>query len=76
VGGLQGSLLDITLAPGWTKSCPYSNGQPVVPVITGIGSSSLDQGIEPGVKTRLYLLNSGTGTLVIEIVDVSGGGHL
>lgn len=76
VGGLQGSVLDITLAPGWTKACPYSNGQPVVPVIVGVGSSSLDHAITGTTKTRLYLLNSGTATLVIEVDDVSGGGHL
>ena len=35
VGGLDGVYIDIALDPDWTVTCPYSEGQPVVPFIIG-----------------------------------------
>jgi hypothetical protein len=54
----------------------YSHGAPVVPLLTGVGVSGLDHNIGPGRATRLYLLDNAGGALAIEVVDVSGGGHL
>jgi hypothetical protein len=77
IGGLHGEVLDVRMTNGWTKACHYPSAtQPVVPLIVGIGISDLDHGIEPGVATRLYLLDSAGGALAIEVVDVSGGSHL
>jgi hypothetical protein len=76
VGGLKGYVLDLTLAPGWTKGCPYSGGSPIVQVITGVPPSGLDHGLSPGQAMRLYVLDSNGGALAIEVTDVSGGGHL
>ncbi len=59
IGGLHGEVLDVRMTNGWTKACHYPGGtQPVVPLIVGIGTSGLDHGIEPGIATRLYLLDS------------------
>ena len=33
VGGLRGSVMDLTLNPTWKGACPYSNGNPVAPMI-------------------------------------------
>jgi hypothetical protein len=76
VGGLKGTVFDITLAKGWTKGCPYSGGKPTVQLITGNIFSGLDHGMNPGQKTRLYLLRSNGCALAIEVTDVSGGTHL
>ena len=72
VGGLDGVVLDLSLAQGSHKhgAC----------LIEGLTPSSLDQGPGQGVEMRLYLLALHDpifgGTLLIEIDDVSGGGHL
>jgi len=34
VGGLSGVMLDLSLAPGWTLTCPSSQGAPLVSVFT------------------------------------------
>jgi hypothetical protein len=76
VGGLQGVVLDIRLADGWTQTCFYSQGSPVVPLIRGVGPSSVDNPIGPGIMVRLYLLDLPDSTLAIQLWDTSGGTHL
>ena len=77
VGGLQGLVLDIRMADGWTQTCFYSGGNPAVPLIRGAGPSSLDNPIcGPGCTTRVYLLDGSGTTLAIELADNSGGRHL
>jgi hypothetical protein len=78
VGGLQGLVLDIRMADGWTKTCFYSGGNPAVPLIRTVGiSPGLDNPIcEPVCTTRVYLLDGSGTTLAIELVDNSGGLHL
>jgi hypothetical protein len=78
VGGLQGLVLDVRMADGWTQTCFYSGGKPAVPLIRGVGQSSgLDNPIcDPGCTTRVYLLDGSATTLAIELGDNSGGTHL
>jgi hypothetical protein len=78
VGGLQGLVLDIRMADGWTQTCFYSGGNPAVPLIRGVGASSrLDNPIcDPGCTTRVYLLDGSGTTLAIELGDNSAGTHL
>ena len=66
VGGLDGVYIDIGLDPDWTVTCPYSEGQPVVPFIFGGGPSFLHHVILPGFEERLYLLNYNGGNIAIE----------
>jgi hypothetical protein len=74
VGGLDGVMVDVTLAKGWTTTCPFSKGKPVVPLIIGSGASHLYHAILPGMSVRLYLLAAGDGNVVIEVVHVPGQG--
>lgn len=76
VGGLKGDVLDLTLVQGWTKGCPYSGGQAIVQIITGVAPSGLDLGLSFGQAMRLYVLDSNGGTLAVAVIDVTGGGHL
>ena len=78
VGGLEGLVLDIRMADGWTQTCFYSGENPAVPLIRGVGpSSGLDNPIcDPGCTTRVYLLDGSGTTLAIELGDNSGGIHL
>jgi hypothetical protein len=75
VGGLSGVVMDLVVSPR-AKACPYSNGNPVAPYITGVGRSGLDHNTGPGQKTRLYLFDHGGDALAIEVVDVHGGRDL
>jgi YVTN family beta-propeller protein len=76
IGGLSGVVLDVKMANGWTKTCPWSNGNPVVPLIVGYGPSGFNHSIGPGYAMRLYLLHNGSNTLAIEVDDATGGQHL
>ena len=77
IGGLQGLVFDIKMANGWTKTCPYTHGVPLVPLIVGTGISGLEHGILPQSSTRLYLLdNPPIGVMSIEVVNVQEGDHL
>lgn len=77
VGGLRGLVLDIRLADGWTQTCFFSQGEPVVPLFNGVGPSrGLDASIGPGFMMRLYLLDHSGATLAIGFGDTSGGTHL
>jgi hypothetical protein len=61
---------------GWSKTCNYSDGLPVQPLITGLGVSYLDHNLLPGQVTRLYLLDYLEGSLAIEVVDIKDAHHL
>jgi hypothetical protein len=77
ISGLTGLVLDLKIDPTWTKTCPYSNGVPVVPVIEGQPPTQVEHNVIPKQVMRLYLLPYDKGTLAIEVEDVSSGGsHL
>jgi hypothetical protein len=68
VGGLEGIFLDLYLDPSWAVTCPFSNGQPIVPILIGNGVSSLHHTIPAGYEVGLYILDwNGAGTVVIEV---------
>ena len=67
VGGLEGVYIDIGLSRTWTTTCPYSEGQPIVPFIVGGGPSSLTHVILPGFEERLYLLTYRGENVAIEV---------
>lgn len=76
VGGRRGFVLEIRMRDDWTKTCSYSNGHPVVPLLVGTGRTGLDHNIAAGRAWRLYLLDNAGGTMAIEVVDVADSGHL
>ena len=77
----MGFVTTLRIAPSWKKTCPYSHGSPIAPLIVGSGSTFLDHNLVPGQATRLYLLQSTTpegqpAALAIEVVDIEDAGHL
>jgi hypothetical protein len=76
LGGLDGVVVDLRVAPDWTQACPFSNGEPVVAYLSGSSPSSFDHSLTKGQVVRLYLLLSGTEVLGIEAVDVDDAQHL
>jgi len=75
VGGLAGFSLDVRLAPSWTHACPYSKGEPVVPLIVGgAPGSDLDWGVGGTGRMRIYVLDAGGGRrLWIDVETIDGG---
>ncbi len=69
VGGYEGRMLDLSIAPSWTGGC-QSPGGPIVgvPIIVGAGSGP-SAGLDPDHPLRLILLDLTDGrTLAIAIV--------
>jgi hypothetical protein len=75
IGDLQGLVIDVTLAAGTTRTCPFSSGAPSVPLVvdtlTGAGPF---WGIGPNEKIRLVILDAPGVTNVVIVVDSAAGG--
>jgi hypothetical protein len=74
VGGLQGVVIDISLDPSWTSTCPDEQGLPFVVLLTNGVPGGDHVAISPNSPTRLYLLEHSTGVIVIA-VDASEPGQ-
>jgi hypothetical protein len=61
VGGLRGTEIDVTIAAGWTASCPFANGAPTVPLFVSADG-------------ELRWVVAGTERLRLSLLDVPGGG--
>jgi len=73
VGGLSGLMIDLSLAPGWTKTCPFIPGIPLVNLLIGTGpSEGLGAVVEASWTTRLYLLDFGNDNIAIYVMDHPG----
>jgi hypothetical protein len=76
VGGLHGIALDIKMTHG-AKGCLSAGAtRPAVPLLVGIGPSSFDHEVAPGIAERHYLLAYKGGTLDIQMIDASRGKQL
>jgi hypothetical protein len=76
LGGLHGLSLDTRMARGG-KGCLSSGATvPAAPLLVGVGLSSFDHEVAPGMAERHYLLSYRGGTLGVQMVDASGGHHL
>jgi hypothetical protein len=75
VGGLHGFELTVRVASTWRHACPYSNGQPTVPlIVSGLPGSDLDWGVGGSGRMRIDLLDVPAGTPVwIDVETISGG---
>ncbi|MBT2499253.1 hypothetical protein J7E25_09100 [Agromyces sp. ISL-38] len=76
VGGLDGRVLDLTLAAGGGLNCDGREDFRIVPLFIGQPPSELEHAMIPGLTMRLYLLAYGDGTLAIEVDDAEGGANL
>jgi hypothetical protein len=68
VGGLSGWTMTVRVAPEWTATCPWSDGEPARAVFTdSTPGDGFHWGIPPGGAMRLWLLDLGDGrTLLID----------
>ncbi|MEO6059087.1 MAG: hypothetical protein ABIQ05_03840 [Candidatus Limnocylindria bacterium] len=69
VGGLDGVVIEVALAPTWTEPCHYSEGQPNVPLFWGADADSgLEWSMAPGWQSRFYILAMpGGGNVLIDM---------
>jgi hypothetical protein len=76
IGGWSGSVLDIQMAPGWSKTCPFAE-EPVVPLLQTSDPAQFHPTgtfLAKGGSNRLYLLDApGGGNLLINVIDIPGG---
>jgi hypothetical protein len=74
VGGLAGFGLDVRLAASWTHACPYSDGEPNVPlIVSSFPRSDLDWGVGGKGRMRVYVLDAGAGRrLWIDVETIDG----
>jgi hypothetical protein len=71
IGGLSAVLIDVSLAPGWTETCPAPFPDvPLVNLLMGTGpSEGLGTLVEAGWTTRLYLLDFEDDNIAIYVMD-------
>jgi hypothetical protein len=70
IGGLEGIMLDLSVADGYTGTCPFASGMPVVPILIGTGPAGLHHVLTADFDMRLYLLEEPRGlTVAIEVID-------
>jgi hypothetical protein len=72
VGGLAGFQVDVSIAAGWTASCPFADGLPTVPLLVG-GSSGLRWVVAGSERLRLSVLDVPAGGTVVVDVDAFDG---
>ena len=72
VGGLTGVMTDVRARPGARLPTCVDNGTRVTValLISGVSPSGLDHGIIAGMTMRLYLLDTGSQVLAIELDDI------
>lgn len=69
VGGLRGTSVDISIADGWTASCPFANGSATVALFAG----SYRWVVYGSERMRLFLLDLAGGGTVAVLVDTVDG---
>jgi hypothetical protein len=71
IGPYSGKSFDLQLAPTWTGTCPWSNGQPgalVLTVRSGVTPTSPSYGMAAGdPPLRIYLLDVGGSPIWIQV---------
>ena len=70
VGGLDGIRLDLELDPQWDRTCFYSEGKPVVPLVySSAFPGGYNWAIRAPMSMRWYVLDSGNRVLIVDIED-------
>jgi len=75
IGGANGESIDVSMAPGWTHACPFSSGNPTVPLIvdTITNAEGPFWGLAPGEKERLIAFDVPGWSNVVILVDSLDG---
>src|SRR5262245_36612783 len=68
VGGLQGFQLDLAIAPGWKRACPWNVGGRDVPLFMNVSHDDFELGLSGNGHMRLFVMELEPGrALIIDI---------
>ncbi|HET9083863.1 MAG TPA: hypothetical protein VFN41_05610 [Candidatus Limnocylindrales bacterium] len=75
VGGLQGSVISLGVAPGWKQDCPFMKGVPSVALFLddNVADEPAFWGVSGPERLRLMILDDGHGSNVIVMLDSTNG---
>ena len=74
IGGLDGVQIDLAVDRRWTKTCPFSEGMPAVPLVMRKSEfAGYHFAIVPGVTMRWFLLPWEDGIILVDIDESKGG---
>jgi len=65
IGGLSGFAVDVSLARSWSQTCPYSDGEPVVPLFTDPLKGGFDWNVGGAGHSREILLDLPGGRVLL-----------
>jgi hypothetical protein len=71
IGSLSADMIDVSLDPAWTRACPFSDGQPTVPLIVDTITTAEGPfwGLGPGEKERLVAFDVEGWSNVVVVID-------
>lgn len=73
ISGLHGVQLDIAMDAAWTKTCPFSEGLPAVPlVVRNSDFAGYHFALVPGRSMRWFLLPWDDGAILVDIDNTRG----
>jgi hypothetical protein len=73
IGGLRGVEFDVSIANGWTQSCPFAGGLPAVPLFVR-PADDMRWVVAGSERLRLALLDvPGGGTVAVDVDAFDGG---
>jgi hypothetical protein len=65
--------MDLAVRPTWTKTCPFSEGMPAVPLVMRESDfSGYHLTLVPGVSMRWFLLPWEDGVILVDIDESKG----
>jgi hypothetical protein len=72
--GMTGEIIDVALAAGAKRTCPFSAGQPSVPLIVDtIPGEGAFWGVGPNERIRLVVLDADGGHNIVVAIDSADG---
>jgi hypothetical protein len=73
LGGRTGRMLDLTIDPAWTGTCPWAGGRPFrsLTVNVDLGPDGGVWGTQPGTRQRVVLVDVAPGRVVSIWVDTT-----
>ena len=75
IGGLDGQVIDIGLAPSWKAACPFTDGAPSVPLFLddNVADEPAFWGVTGPERLRLMVLDDRHSSNVVVMIDSTSG---
>jgi hypothetical protein len=75
IGGLDGQVIDVAVAPGWAVACPFTDGVPSVPLFLddNVADEPAFWGVTGPERLRLMVLDDRHSSNVVVMIDSTSG---